>query len=534
VDTSAYKTLVFWIHGGTAGGQNFGVSIERGSDASTPGVAIPTPAANTWRKVEIPLSSLGVEGSPNITRVGFQNWVGADAATLYLDDIHLTTAYASDLVFVQGTPAPVISSPTFATVAQNSTFNYTVTAANDPVSFNVTGLPPWLAFNAATKVISGTPTTGGTYRFTITVTNAIGTTSEEITLRVEGAPVDITFPGSSDLLNPRIEVAYDGAAHAVTTATTPAGIPVAVTYDGGNTPPTLPGTYHVVASSSDPNFSGTAEATLVITSPNPGRLINLSIRAVAGTDSATLIVGFVTSGGAGNTSVLVRGIGPTLADFDVAGNLLADPRLTLFDGSEAIVASDDWDASLGPVFLQASAFGLPVGSKDAALAADLPTGLYTAHIAGAPGSTGIALGEIYDLTETYSPTTPVLVNASARCQVGSGAEVLIPGFVIGGDTPMRVLIRAVGPTLAQFNVGGVLADPRLTLFRGGDAIGANDDWEAALAVSFTKTNAFGLPVGSKDAALVVELPPGAYTAHVQSADGSAGVALVELYALSGL
>lgn len=534
VDTSAYKTLVFWVHGGTTGGQTFGVGMNRGSDDSTPRVAIPTPQANTWRKIEIPLSSLGVEGSANITGVFFQNWSASAASPLYIDDLHLTTGYASDFVFVHGTPAPAISSPTAVAVTRGSALNYMVTTANSPDAVSVTGLPSWLTYNASTGVVSGTTMTAGTYRFTVTASNGIGSASEEITVRVDPTPVTITFPASPDGDNPRIEVAYDGNPHAVTAATNPVGIPVTITYDGGSTLPTLPGRYRVVARSGDSNYGGTAEATLVITSDNPGRLTNLSIRAVAGTDSATLIIGFVVSGGAGDASVLVRGIGPKLADFNVAGTLLADPRLTLFDGSEAIVTSDDWDVSLAPIFVRASAFELPVGSKDAALAADLPAASYTAHITGAPGSAGIALGEIYDLTETYSPATPVLVNASARCQVGSGAEVLIPGFVIGGSTPLRVLIRAVGPTLGDFGVGGVLADPRLTLFRGGNAIGSSDDWDAALAATFTQVSAFSLPVGSKDAAIVAELPPGGYTAHVQSADGTQGVALVEVYALPGL
>ena len=108
LDTSAYKTLTFWIHGGAVGGQSIGVFAQRSDPVSGPWVGIAAPAANTWRKVEIPLEELGVEGSPDIRRIFFQNGTGSDAPTFYIDDIRLTTAYASHLVFVEGVPPPAI------------------------------------------------------------------------------------------------------------------------------------------------------------------------------------------------------------------------------------------------------------------------------------------------------------------------------------------------------------------------------------------------------------------------------------------
>jgi len=530
MDTSSFRTLTFWIHGGTAGGQYIGVGAVRGDDWSTPSVGLPLLQANTWQKVEVPLSSLGVEGSANITRFYLQNWNSAAVPTFHVDDIVLTTSQTTSVMDIIGTPAPVITSAGSATSAFGSPMTYTITALTGPTSFGANGLPAGLTINTSTGVISGTPATAGTYTVTISATNSAGTNTRVITLRVDPAPVVITFPQVTDPLHPTIEVPYSGASHAMTTETTPAGIPVTVTYNGSTTPPTLPGTYHVVATSSDPNHGGVADATLVITSADPGRLSNLSIRTMAGSDSGTIIVGFVTGGGTLDTPVLVRAVGPTLARFNIT-NALPDPTLTLFYGSDPLAVSDDWDASLAPIFTAASAFTLPLGSKDAALAADLPADSYTAHIQRADDSTGIALGEIYDLTTTYSPTTAILMNVSARCQVGSGDEVLIAGFTITGNTPLRVLIRAVGPTLTNFNVGGALADPRLTLYHGQNPLASNDDWDATLAATFTQAHAFQLPVGSKDAALVAELPPGAYTAHAQSSDGAPGIALVEVYAL---
>jgi len=113
IDTSEFHTLVLWIHGGSTGGQTIGVGPIRG-DVWGPGSAqLPTPVANTWTKVEIPLSTLGVEGSPNITGLFFQHWSGSDGPTFYIDDIKLSRAYASWLLEITGTP--VASTPPVTT-----------------------------------------------------------------------------------------------------------------------------------------------------------------------------------------------------------------------------------------------------------------------------------------------------------------------------------------------------------------------------------------------------------------------------------
>ncbi|MEI6467332.1 MAG: hypothetical protein WCQ89_21600, partial [Verrucomicrobiota bacterium] len=143
--------------------------------------------------------------------------------------------------------------------------------------------------------------------------------------------------------------------------------------------------------------------------------------------------------------------------------------------------------------------------------------------------TGTALVEAYDAEATATPVR--LVNLSARTQVGTGDDVLIIGFVVTGNGPTTVLLRAVGPGLAQFGVGGVLTDPQLRLFAAGSetALHVNDNWDSGLAPTFAATGAFALPVSSKDAALLVTLQPGAYTAVVSGVNNATGVALVEVY-----
>lgn len=139
-------------------------------------------------------------------------------------------------------------------------------------------------------------------------------------------------------------------------------------------------------------------------------------------------------------------------------------------------------------------------------------------------------------TTSTSPDAGALVNLSTRAFVGTADGVLIPGLVIGGTTPRRVLVRAVGPTLATFGVTGTLADPVLTVFRGSATLASNDNWQdqsnaAAVATAALASGAFALPAGSRDAALLLTLDPGAYTFRIAGAGNSTGIALVEVYAV---
>jgi len=127
----------------------------------------------------------------------------------------------------------------------------------------------------------------------------------------------------------------------------------------------------------------------------------------------------------------------------------------------------------------------------------------------------------------------LLANLSTRGPVGTGNEVMIGGFVISGG-PKQVVIRAIGPGLAPYGVPGLLADPVLTLYDAGNAIiGGNDDWNAADAATFSQVGAFAIATGSRDAAMVTTLAPGAYTAIVTGMAGTTGIALVEIYDVDG-
>jgi len=124
-----------------------------------------------------------------------------------------------------------------------------------------------------------------------------------------------------------------------------------------------------------------------------------------------------------------------------------------------------------------------------------------------------------------------MVNISARNFVGTGADILIAGFALSGTGTKQLLIRAVGPTLAAFGVSNALTDPKVAVLTGAGAIiTENDNWEAALAATFSQVGAFPLSIGSRDAALLVTLSAGAsFTVQVSGVNGTTGEALIEIY-----
>ena len=130
-----------------------------------------------------------------------------------------------------------------------------------------------------------------------------------------------------------------------------------------------------------------------------------------------------------------------------------------------------------------------------------------------------------------------IINLSIRSFVGTGASAVTVGFVVNGTGSKELLIRGIGPTLSSFGVGGVLADPQISLFNGSQAL-INSDvvWGggATLTGVFSAVGAFALPATSTDSALFVALAAGAsYTAQISGVNGSTGVALAELYDADG-
>ncbi len=285
-------------------------------------------------------------------------------------------------------------------------------------------------------------------------------------------------------------------------------------------------------------------AIVTVAVPGTSRLINVSTRGTA-TGGAPLTPGFVLRG-SGAKNLVVRAVGPGLSTFGVPG-VLSDPKMDLIAAgqSTAVVSNDDWGSGSAQQVAELTArsgavgaFALQPGSKDAAALAALPasgTGSgYTVSISPS-GSTagGVTLAEVYDADALTSPSR--LVNVSTLGSVTS--DGLTPGFVIGGTAPKQLLIRVVGPGLGAFNVPDTLSDPTLTIIPLGKSysIATNNDWaesnRAALEAAFAASGAFALTAGSKDAAVLVRLPPGGYTAVATGVGGATGRALVEVYDL---
>lgn len=288
---------------------------------------------------------------------------------------------------------------------------------------------------------------------------------------------------------------------------------------------------YTVAVSQGAGTTVSRPASLRVEAPMGSAFANLSVRS----NSSPSIIGFIVEGPA--RQLLFRGIGPTLASKFSFADAMPNPKIEIItknaSGEDSIIAlNDTWGtdaATLNPIFSQVGAFALDEGSNDAAVVASV-SGVATAHLSPANSYDGVALGEIYDLAPGQNGR---LTNLSSRTWVGTEEDVVVVGFVIGGNEPRRVLIRAIGPTLGtDFDIYGSLKDPLLEIHRIGTPnvlIASNDDWWTEPEVSTVNVGQFPLPAGSADAAIVLDLPPGAYTATVRGHAIQRGIALVELY-----
>ncbi|MBA3607518.1 MAG: hypothetical protein H0W43_03250 [Chthoniobacterales bacterium] len=259
--------------------------------------------------------------------------------------------------------------------------------------------------------------------------------------------------------------------------------------------------------------------------PTPAKPLNISTRMEVRTDDQVLIGGFIITGNEAK-NVVLRAIGPSLGAFGIA-NPLANPVLELHGSDGALITlNDDWKDDQQSE-IEASGFQ-PNDDFESAILATLDPGSYTAIVTGKDGGTGVGLVEGYDLDAAADAQ---LANISTRGFVETGSNVMIGGFILGGEAgEANVLIRAIGPSLTQFGVADALADPTLALHDGNGALlSSNDNWKESQQ---SEIEATGLAPGDDlESAVLATLPPGAYTAIVAGKNGLTGVGLVEVYRL---
>jgi matrixin len=275
-----------------------------------------------------------------------------------------------------------------------------------------------------------------------------------------------------------------------------------------------------------PAATPTATPT-VIPGGAPSHLVNISTRMPVGTGQNVLIGGFIITGSESKTLIL-RAIGPSLSRAGVTG-VLQDPVLELHDSAGGVLATnDDWRD--GAQSSQIQQIGLaPADSLESAILVTVAPGSYTAVVSGYNDGFGTGLVEVYEIDSTSSR----LVNISTRGRIGTLNEPMIGGLISQGGAAKKVIIRALGPSLGTGSnaVVGALADPVLELRdASGNLVEVNDDWSSGSQVSTILATGIP-PVNPLESAIVATLGTGNYTAIVRGVDGTAGVALVEVFDL---
>lgn len=311
--------------------------------------------------------------------------------------------------------------------------------------------------------------------------------------------------------------------------------------------PANAGTYTVVATGASGAATSTAALVSVTGLPAITHLADMSVGTNLTSSSPFFTIGMFV-GGAGVKPLLFRADGPSLAALGVGGTV-ASPTLALTPaGGSMIAANAGWGGSsdLTEVFAEVGAFPFASASSldSAIFMPGLAAGGYSVQVSSVGTAQGYVIAELYDATPSnqFTSLTPRLSNVSVLKTLAAN-EIFTAGFVVAGSVPEQVLIRADGPVLSSFGQGNVMSDPQITVNQivngTPTVIASNNDWgtpvgvgaatSAQLNAAFAATGAFALPTGSKDAAVLLTVTPGSYTAQVSGVNGSAGQVIIEVY-----
>jgi uncharacterized repeat protein (TIGR03803 family) len=415
------------------------------------------------------------------------------------------------------TPArPLIISAGSTSGSVGQQFIYQIVASNQATGYSATNLPAGLSFDSTLGVITGVPTSDGTFAVTIGASNASGSNTTQLTITIDPAPA--------------------------TTGTSPVIASGAVTGKTGQ-----PFSYQVIAT------GVTSAATISAGGLPAGLSINPTTGFISGTPSED---------GSSNVSLALTD-GPATATGTLQLTFTSDPAFPIITSPPTadLVGNQPFTFTItapgGSDPNDPVTYTL-VGTLPPGLTFDPATGVisgtYTpggaarrrGSLVGHTGLTNIG-GEVLKLLQIFAHnshgtagatltflTAPpaAAVNLSTRLNVGTDADVLIGGFIVTGNAPKKVIVRAIAPSL---NVGGVpvpgtLQDPTLELHDGsGVLIKSNDNWRSDQEQEINDSTV--APADDRESAIVTTLQPGNYTAIVAGKDNSTGVALVELYDL---
>ena len=509
---------------------------------------------------------------------------------------------------------PVITSSLSPTGTVGQSFSYQITATNSPTSYGATGLPAPLTVNTSTGLISGTPSAAGTFPITLSATNSGGTGSATATLTIAGPSAPVFFSPTSATATVGLDFSYQPEATGALTfsvdeSTLPPGLTFNPTIVALVGKPTTDGLFHITLMAS--NLDGMTPATLDLTvqkAPASGPVI-ISLTSVKGRTGIPFSFQVLTRGGTSAQQLTVDSLPQGLSADPVSGEISGIPEM---DGSSLVFldvtdGNDTTSATLQLTFTSDPSVPVILNSTNAFLVSgeffsytliassgdgttffpipDLPTGLGlnsdTGEISGTPqfafraqpvpqlaggiiSNVAIATcgpgGCSYAPFNFYTPPSNAL-NISTRLAVGTGDDVIIAGFIIkpaassASPPGMKVVLRAIGPSLTQLGVPGVLLNPYIELHNStpnSPAIATNDDWQVDNKTGMSQATPIfltGLAPGDPltpqpplhpqplESAILANLDPGTtaspapYTAIVSGKGQTTGIGAVEAYNL---
>jgi hypothetical protein len=482
----------------TVPGQSYNISFWLAVDSGTPNdFSASLDSVSILSLVDSPAfqytlfsANITATSTSSVLQFGFRH----DPAYWYLDDVCVSS----------GAPSPpVITSPLadLAVVGQPFVYQF---EAEGATSLGASNLAPGLTFNANLRAITGTPTAAGMFQVGLSATNGQGTTNATLTITVQPAPLSgpVIVSSTSATGRPGRPFTF----HVITTGGTPAarvsasGLPPGLSIDAvsglisgtpaaeGSSAVTLTVTDGTFTTSSILQLTFTADPALpVIISPSsasltPGQFVNYTINAPSSADPSD----------------------PTI--FTVIGTL---PAGLTFNAATGVISG----TYTGP--LRASAKG---GPREPELAGGALLGNIQLFATNSHGTS------TFQLLFLSSPSG--VVNISTRLLVGTGDNRLIGGFIITGNAPKVVIIRALGPSTG---IPGALQDPTLELHDSAGHVVFNDNWRDTQEQVIRDTTI--PPADDRESAIVAGLDPGNYTAIVSGKNGATGIALVEVYDL---